>query len=244
MNVLSIGNSYSQDAQRYLNRIAKADGVTLQSFNLYIGGCPLSTHYRNMLSGEEAYTLEMNGSSTGFNVSLKEALLNREWHVITIQQLSSKSVKYESYQPYLSRIIEYVRECAPKAKIAVHQTWAYEQDSKKLCEQMKYTDYKDMLSDIVSSYQKAADEIGADYIIPSGEVFSAMLENGIEKVHRDTSHASLGAGRYALGLIWYKMLTGNDITENTFSDFDEEISEEEIAIVKKCVTELAAKYRP
>ena len=41
MNILSIGNSFSQDAQRYLHDIAKADGVVLSAFNLYIGGCPL-----------------------------------------------------------------------------------------------------------------------------------------------------------------------------------------------------------
>ena len=52
MNVLSIGNSFSQDAQRYLHRIAKADGCNLNTFNLYIGGCPLSLHYRNMISEE------------------------------------------------------------------------------------------------------------------------------------------------------------------------------------------------
>ena len=64
MNVLSIGNSFSQDAQRYLNGIAKSAGVNLNCFNLYIGGCPLSRHFRNMHSGERAYTLEMNGTST------------------------------------------------------------------------------------------------------------------------------------------------------------------------------------
>ena len=64
MDILSIGNSFSQDAHRYLHAIAKADGVEMNTFNLYIGGCTLSQHYRNMLSGEEAYTLEMNGQST------------------------------------------------------------------------------------------------------------------------------------------------------------------------------------
>ncbi len=78
MNILSIGNSFSQDAHRYLHRIAKADGYILNTFNLYIGGCPLSLHYRNMLSEERAYMLEMNGESTGFKVSLKDALLNRD----------------------------------------------------------------------------------------------------------------------------------------------------------------------
>jgi len=77
MNILSIGNSFSQDAQRYLHRIARADGVDLYTCNLYIGGCPLSRHYQNMLADSRAYELEVNGERTGFFVSIKEALLNR-----------------------------------------------------------------------------------------------------------------------------------------------------------------------
>lgn len=38
MNLLSIGNSFSQDDQRYLYQIAKDGGVSLNAFNLYIGG--------------------------------------------------------------------------------------------------------------------------------------------------------------------------------------------------------------
>lgn len=243
MEVLSIGNSFSKDAQRYLHEIAKADGVELSAFNLYIGGCPLSRHYRNMLSEEKTYTLEMNGTSTGFNVSLKEALLNRVWDVVTVQQVSTQSPDYDTYQPYLDKLVEYIRLCAPKAKVVVHQTWAYEQGSQRLTEKMGYSDYKDMLRDVVTSYQTAAERIGADYIIPSGETFGAMLENGIEKIHRDSNHASLGLGRYALGLIWYKALTGNDVMENTFRDFDEEVSAEQIAIAKKCVQKVANKYK-
>ena len=100
-----------------------------------------------------------------------------------------------------------------------------------------------MLGDIVNAYQKAAEHIHAGYMIPSGAVFGAMLENGIEKIHRDTFHASLGLGRYALGLIWYKTLTGNDVFDNAFCNFDEEIPTEQIAIAKKCVQEVAEKYK-
>ncbi len=238
MNILSIGNSFSCDAQRYLHRIAKADGYTLNTFNLYIGGCPLSLHYRNMLSGEKAYMLEMNGESTGFKVSLKEALLNRDWDVVTVQQVSGKSPYYETYQPYLNKIVEYVRHCVPKAKIVMHQTWAYEQDSNRLNVVLGYNNHTDMFKDLQAAYKKAAKAIDADFIIPSGEVFQKLIASGIEKVHRDTFHASLGIGRYALGLIWYSTLTGNDILNNTFCDFDEEISETEIETVKKCVNEI------
>ena len=77
MKILAIGNSFSQDATRYLYGIARADGVNLEVVNLYIGGCSLERHYRNMLSAERAYGLEINGHKTGFFVSLDEALANR-----------------------------------------------------------------------------------------------------------------------------------------------------------------------
>ena len=239
MNILSIGNSFSQDAQRYLHRIAKADGFDLNTFNLYIGGCPLSLHYRNMISEERAYTLEMNGESTEFKVSLKDALLNRDWDVVTIQQVSSKSPYYETFQPYLDKIVEYVRLCVPKAKIAIHQTWAYEQDSHGLNVELGYNNHTDMFRDVKASYEKATEEINADFVIPSGEVFQSLIESGIEKVHRDTFHASYGIGRYALGLLWYFILSGNDVKNNTFCDFDEEISEKEIIIAKECVAKFS-----
>ena len=238
MNILSIGNSFSQDAQRYLHRIAKADGCTLNTFNIYIGGCPLSLHYRNMISEEKAYMLDMNGESTGFKVSLKDALLNRDWDVVTIQQVSSKSPYYETYQPYLNKIVEYVRLCVPKAKIAIHQTWAYEQDSHRLNIELGYKNHTDMFKDVRASYEKAAKDIKADFIIPSGAVFQRLIESGIEKVHRDTFHASYGLGRYALGLLWYSILSGNDVKQNTFCDFDEEISKTEIEKAKECVAEI------
>lgn len=237
MNILSIGNSFSCDAQRYINRIAKSDGVNLTTFNLYIGGCPLSLHYRNMLSNDKAYLLEMNGESTGFKVSLKEALLNRDWDIITLQQASNFSTDYNSYQPYLDTLSKYVKECCPNAKIVIHQTWAYEEGSEKLTGMMGYSNQKDMFFDIEKSYKKAAEDINADFLIPSGELMQQLIKKGIAKIHRDTFHLSLGIGRYATGLLWYKLFTGNSVLNNTFSDFDEEISEEDIITIKECVEE-------
>ena len=54
MKILSIGNSFSEDAHAYLAGAAKLSGVDLYCFNMPIGGCPLSRHYRNMLSGQKA----------------------------------------------------------------------------------------------------------------------------------------------------------------------------------------------
>ena len=37
INILSIGNSFSEDAQRYLHYIAKSEGEDIQNYNLFIG---------------------------------------------------------------------------------------------------------------------------------------------------------------------------------------------------------------
>lgn len=230
MNILAIGNSFSQDATRYLHDIANADGVNLQAANLYIGGCPLELHYRNMLSGKKDYELQYNGHETGFYTSLEDALLNRRWDVITLQQQSLRSCRYETFQPYLDALAEYVRECQPRAKVLMHQTWAFEDGSAKLLN-ANYKTAEEMLSDIKISYAKAAEDIQADGLIPSGELMGKMVRAGMT-IHRDTFHASLGEGRYALGLLWYRMLTGASVAGNPFRDFAEPIDEETVERIK------------
>ena len=237
MNILAIGNSFSQDATRYIHQIARADGVELNVANLYIGGCPLFKHFQNIMADAKEYELDYNGYRTLFKVSLKEALLNREWDYITVQQASGYSVNYDAYQPYLNELAMYVKKYAPKAKIVVHETWAYEQDSEKL-KNLGYTDHKDMYNDLKNAYEKAAKDINADAVIKSGTLLQKLIDKGMGKVHRDTFHATLGAGRYALGLLWYKTLTRNDIANNTFCDFDEEVTDEQIKIIKSCIEEL------
>ena len=93
----------------------------------------------------------------------------------------------------------------------------------------------EMFENIREAYAKAAQTIHADGVIPSGQAMLNATKMGIEKIHRDTFHASLGAGRYLLALTWYKALTGKDISNNDFDDFDEPVSEEERKIVIKAV---------
>ena len=189
------------------------------------------------------YELCINGHASGFLVSIKEALVSRKWDYVTFQQGSAVSVDYGTYQPYLTELSAYVKKYAPEAKQVIHQTWAYEQGSSLLQEKMGYTDQKDMFDDIKKAYDKALKDINAEFIIPSGEVFQELLKEGAKTVHRDTFHASLGLGRYALALLWYVMLTGKDVEDNSFRDFDVTITEEEISLAKKCVKAIAEKYK-
>lgn len=235
MKILSIGNSFSQDAQRYLYKIAKGEGDNFKTINLVIGGCSLRTHYLNMLENSAKYSLEFNGEMTGVLVSMKQVLISDEWDVITLQQASNLSAKHQTYIPYIERLAEYVKKYCPHSKIYMHQTWAYEDGSERLKDLAGYQSAEEMFKDIESSYKKACKLIKADGIIPCGQAMINATKMGIEKVHRDTFHASLGVGRYLLALTWYKALTGKDITNNNFNEFELPVSEEERKIVIKAV---------
>ena len=238
MKILSIGNSFSQDAQRYLHRIALKEGVQMKTVNLYIGGCPLRTHYLNILDDNAAYDFQFNGESTGLKVSIRQALASDNWDYITLQQASHESAKEGSYSPYIEEVADFARMYCPKAKILIHQTWAYETGSVKLANQECFATDAEMFAAVEACYVKAAKLIEADGIIPAGRAMLTAAQTGIEKIHRDTYHASLGAGRYLLGLCWFKYLTGKDITENAFADFDVPVTEEERRVVIAAVNKV------
>ncbi len=234
MKILSIGNSFSFDAQRYLHNLAKHDGMQIKTVNLFIGGCSLRTHYLNALQDLASYGLGFNGEDTGFKVSISQALASDDWDIVTLQQASQLSPKYETYAPYLEKLAEYVKKYCPNAKLFIHETWGYEDGSERL-EKVGYESEERMYLDIKSAYQKAAKLIQADGMIPSGQAMFYATKFGVGKIRRDTFHASLGAGRYLLALTWYKALTGKDISNNTFDDFDLPVSTEEREAVIKAV---------
>ena len=239
MKILSIGNSFSDDAQRYLRAIAANDGVELETLNLCIGGCPLSLHAANIKSGDKAYFFHYNGDVECPDlITIEEGITMRDWDVVTLQQVSVSSFKEETYYPYIYEIVAYVREKLPKAKIYIHQTWAYEEGSPRSFEVTDGKGAQFMLEGLRRAYKRAKEEIGADGIIPSGELMDLLRQKGAKGIYRDTFHAGMGLGRYAVGLLWYKLLTGNSVLNNTFCELDEATADEDLKIARECAESL------
>lgn len=246
MKILCIGNSFGGDCTHYLHGVARADGVDTKVVNLYIGGCSLYRHYRNMLSEEPAYLFELNGASTGLYVSLKTALLSDEWDVIFTQQCSPDSGEPETYEPYATAIADYVRRLCPPAKFFVHQTWTFERDVPRF-RLTSFTEPEAHFAAIKKNYFKMAELTRADGIIPDGEAMFTLWqrkdEYGIQKVHRDGFHAEYGTGRLLLALTVWGAISGNDVSKNTFRDLDVDEPEEHIAAARAVAAETLAKYR-
>jgi len=241
MKILAIGNSFSQDSTRYLHGLARSCGLDMKVVNLYIGGCSLEMHAQNICQDASAYELELNGFSSGFYVSIKEALLSDNWDFVTLQQVSNLSPDYQTYQPDLDALAACVRTYAPNCQLLLHQTWAYEEGSERLCGMMGYARAAEMFADIQSAYSKAAAAVNARGILPCGQVFAKLSEEGVGPLHRDTFHATRGLGRYALALTWLTCLTGIRPETISFQDFDEPVSAVDADAVKQAVAAVCAE---
>ena len=245
MKILSIGNSFSVDAQRYLHQIAKENGDNILCGNTYIGGCSLERHYNNLVENKADYEYHENGEFTDEMISLKDALLKDDWDYVTVQQVSSFSGIVESYYPYITKIIEFVKELRPNAKIIMHQTWSYENGSFH-SDFIKYdNDSNKMHNEIVKTYKEVAKKENIDIMFPCGEIINTLrkttlfdYQNGGSSLCRDTFHMDFVFGRYALSLTWYKVITGKDVTKTTFIppfENDDENNIKKIELIRKTV---------
>ena len=87
MKILFIGNSFSSDLTKYLQKVS---GGELYVRNLYIGGCSLEMHAKNIAEASEEYDYCIDAEATR-KISVNEALTLEAWDVISVQQVSGFS---------------------------------------------------------------------------------------------------------------------------------------------------------
>ena len=222
MKILSIGNSFSTDAHKWLAPVAADVGVEIEAHNLYIGRCPLEKHWNNFCTAAPDYELQIGGETVRPG-SINEALTMESWDVITMQQGSALSGLWDTYQPYLGDLYREVRKLHPHARVYLHQTWSYEIDSPHEAFVNYNRDQKQMIRCITEAYQNASALIG-EPVLPVGQTVQYLREhvrafdyaNGGLSLTRDGHHLSWLYGRYAAALVWCAVLTGKDIRQVQF----------------------------
>lgn len=220
--ILAIGNSFSQDSTAYLHDMAKHGDIETKVVNLYIGGCSLQRHDENIKNDDVAYVYELNGSEIGRLVSIKEALTEDNWDVVTMQQASHDSGVEETYFPYINNLSDYIKTYAPNAVQMLHQTWAYEIDSEHEGFARYSNDQQKMYQALKSAYEKAAAMLKLP-IIPCGDIIQRLrtltefdYENHGQSLCRDGFHMHFIYGRYATAAVWYQAIFKKSILDNSF----------------------------
>ncbi|MDF2544358.1 MAG: hypothetical protein K0S47_4076 [Herbinix sp.] len=244
LKILAIGNSFSEDATKYLYDLAKSDGIPLKVVNLYIGGCSLERHWNNILQNAAEYDYQLNGVSTGKQVTIQEVLEEDAWDVITLQQCSGYSGVIDSYYPYHKLLSDYVKQVVPNAKQLVHKTWAYEIDSDHSQFCYYHNNQEEMYRSLTECYDKMAQELGLQ-IIPCGDVIQKLrtlpafdYAHGGKSLCRDGFHMHFVYGRYALAATWYEAVVKGNILLNQYQPpviDGVEATKEELELIKQCV---------
>ncbi len=239
MKLLSIGNSFSDDAHARLRELALLNGEDIETYNLYIGGCPLQLHWENFVNDKEDYDLRINGANTDVKIGLSKALSLQKWDVITFQQASGYSGLLDSYEPYLSNLAREVRSRCADARFFFHQTWAYEKDSSHEHFPFYNSDQKTMFEAIKNASQSASESLLCD-IIPSGEIIQLLRDTLPEfdygktgtSLCRDGFHLSLDFGRFAAAATWLAVIFGK-MVENVLPDIDARLQNKILDVINE-----------
>lgn len=252
IKILSIGNSFSQDGHRYLHAVAENLGKDILTYNLFVGSCSFEMHWDYYISDEPKYVFEKNGKLQNGRddtmISLKKALAFEDWDIITVQQVSGYSGAEESYYPYIKNLLSAVRDACPKAKLYLHQGWAYEYDRKYSLFEKYYSSSAAVMQNAVHNVtQKIARDNALD-IIPTGDVVYAVIndeslfnsEKGGMSIYRDKLHLSLGYGRFLAALVWSSVLLKTNPQSCTYVPEDEKTEPALLDFIKMKVSEALA----
>lgn len=241
LSVLAIGNSFSEDSIEYLYQIAHNAGYDdIVLGNLYIGGCSVAEHIRQIEEGLSDYIYYKN--TTGVwqaseHSSILDGLQEEEWDLISLQQVSYQAGLVEVYAEPLNQLITFVNQhkTNPDAKLIWHMTWAYQQNS----DHGGFVHYDNnqikMYRDIVTCVKKAIVPSKVfELIIPTATAIQNLRTSYLgDTLTRDGFHLSFDKGRFCAGLMWFKALTDTSVDDITYLPVG--VTKQDFEVMKQAV---------
>lgn len=185
LRLFLIGNSFSQNATQFLPELSKEGGHELVIGRAELGGCSLERHWNHVAAFETNPNDDKGKPYKG--KSLKMLLSEGTWDVITLQQYSKISTDVSTYEPYATKLYEYVRQLQPNAHIVFHQTWAYRSDSNdfgQLTEGGEAKSEQEMWEKSRAAYRTTASKLNT-VVIPTGDAFWEMNARAKWAYHQD-----------------------------------------------------------
>ena len=229
IRVLCIGNSFSWDAvEQELVPLCNEKGIEIEVNNLYYGGCSLQQHAEFFEKDTAAYSLRvctnnhspiqhLQSRKVSGPVSLREALLNGQYDFISFQQASHDSGIRDTYEPWLTSLINTVRAYQPRAQLCWMQTWAYSQDAKHPAFPRYHNSQTEMWDSIQSCTHYVMKNL--PILIPCGQAIQLARQTKLgDTLCRDGYHLNYTYGRYTAACVWYEILTGKSVLCNHYKN--------------------------
>ena len=214
--VLTIGNSFAENASIYASEIAYANNQKMVFGYLKYPSCSLQRHWNDIQNNVSEFkfrvtnetgagTTVADGSSTTYTI--QQAIDYADWDVVVFQQESSNARYYNTFSPYLQNLIDYVEGELPEARLLFHQVWRW----------------GEWQADQFDLIKEASERMHKDYglqLIPSGLAFEYAREQlgSATIINEDDGHYQHANryGQYIEGCCYVATIFGIEIDANTF----------------------------
>lgn len=226
LDILFIGNSFSIDTSAALPEIFSSMGITnVNVYVLYKAACTLKGHYENYKSGAAVYELYCY-NYTGEqqlekSTSINDVMKRFPYDVVIFQQFSLDSADPNTYEPYLSKLIQayQITKIGTRTTFAFNEIWAYSSTNKNIA---KFKTPTNMWKSICAAVQKMKATSGIDVIIPCGTAVqnarTVEALNVDNEMTRDGTHINLYAGRYLLACTFFESIIAPCLNRNLRDD--------------------------
>lgn len=191
LKLFLIGNSFSQNASKYLPALAAEGKHPLKIGRAELGGCSMERHWKHAAAAE-ANPADSNGSPYK-GKSLRQLLSEDKWQIVTIQQASILSSDSTTYSPYAFNLYNYVKSICPDAEVVIHQTWAYRWDAPGFGQatpapnKTNTNSEEEMYKSSRAAYHKIAGDLGIR-ILPVGDAFWRVTSDPKHKYVKDAKY--------------------------------------------------------
>ena len=219
LRILAIGNGWS------------ADVCTRDSYGYFeAAGQPVIIAYATRLKADYQFLSEAAANRSAVftygkivrgeqsvteGVSLETALKDEKWDVVTLQTQSAQACRRESIDPWLGKLIKYVRKRAPKGvRVLYFQTWPYAHQSTS--HWMAFGHNNSEMYPLISSVSKEFCEKYSIGVVPIGTTIqnlrsSFSMQGDVTK----DDHLNVTMGSYAAAATLFEAVTGIDARQFT-----------------------------
>lgn len=226
LDVLFIGNSFSIDTSAALPELFRSMNISnVNVYVLYRGASSMKQHYESFKNEEKVYEFYRYNQSgeqqLEKGVSIGDVMRRYAYDVVVFQQYSLESGDYNTYEPYLSKLIQAynITKQAARTTFAFNETWAYASNYKNIA---KYKTPTTMWKNICTSVKKMKSDSGIDIVIPCGTAVQNARNveqlNVDNELTRDGTHINLYAGRYLLACTFFETIIAPCMNYNLHDD--------------------------
>lgn len=209
LRVLAIGNSYTIDGTEHISKILNATGISDTTYCIYAAlqsGASLTDWYNHAIN-QDHIELERRAGKYAMphTRGTFEQLIAQDWDVIVMQQASWLALYYNTYNPSLRSLTNYVMQhCTnPNVALAWQMIWAYKSSYDKSPRGDERWAYN------IAATQEMMLRDGIDIIIPSGTAIQNARTTELQtegELTRDGTHLDIGVGRWIAAYTWVQTL--------------------------------------